>query len=98
MARSFGGLSGTGGKGFGSNALKVDGKFFASLSHGRLLLKLPAERIDALIESGIGERFSTGAGRPKREWVTIAPTHAARWIELSQEARGFVARSAPTRR
>ena|SRR5271165_6121219 len=79
-----------GGKGFGSDALKVDGKIFASLSKGCLLLKLPAERVDALIASGIGDRFSTGANRPKREWVTIGASDAARWIELSDEARRFV--------
>jgi hypothetical protein len=80
------------GRGFGAGALKVDSKIFASLSSGdRLLLKLPAARVDALIAEGIGERFSTGPGRPKREWVTIAPTHAARWIALSDEARAFAA-------
>ena len=78
------------GRGFGSGALKVDGKIFASLSSGdRLLLKLPAARVDALIAEGIGERFSTGHRRPKREWVTIASAHAARWIALSDEARAF---------
>jgi hypothetical protein len=78
------------GRGFGSSALKVDGKIFASLSSGdRLLLKLPAARVDALIADGIGERFSTGPGRPKREWVTIPPTHSARWVALSDEARAF---------
>jgi hypothetical protein len=78
------------GRGFGSDALKVDGKIFASHSSGgRLLLKLPAARVDALIAEGIGERFSTGPGRPKREWVTIAPARAERWVALSDEARAF---------
>jgi hypothetical protein len=78
------------GRGFGFRALKVDGKIFAALSSGdRLLLKLPVARVEALIAEGIGERFSTGPGRPKREWVTIAPTHAARWVALSDEARDF---------
>jgi len=80
------------GRGFGSGALKVDGKIFASLSSGdRLLVKLPAVRVDALIAEGIGERFSTGPGRPKREWVTIAAAHAERWVALSDEARAFAA-------
>ena len=80
------------GRDFGSGALKVDGKIFASLSSGgRLLLKLPAARVDALIAEGVGERFSTGPGRTKREWVTIAPNHAARWVALSGEARAFAA-------
>ena len=78
------------GRGFGSGALKVDGKIFASLSSGdRLLLKLPAARVEALIAEGIGERFSTGPGRPKREWVTIGSAHVARWVALSDEARAF---------
>ncbi len=79
------------GRGFGSGALKVEGKIFASLASGdRLLLKLPAARVDALVAEGTGERFSTG-GRPKREWVTIAPAHAERWVPLSDEARAFAA-------
>ena len=85
-----GGLSKDGSKGFGANALKAGGRIFASLSKGRLLLKLPAERVDALIQSGIGERFATGAGRPKREWITIGLAQATEWIELSDEARRFV--------
>ena len=83
-----GGLGGARG-GFGSGALKADGRIFASLSHGRLLLKLSAERVDALIASGTGERFSTGSVRPKREWVTIGHPPGG-WIELSEEARRFV--------
>ena len=80
------------GRGFGSGALKVGGKIFASLSSGdRLLLKLPAARVDALIAEGSGERFTTGPGRPKREWITIGPSHASLWIALSDEARAFVA-------
>jgi hypothetical protein len=65
-----------------------------------LLLKLPSERIDALIENGVGERFSTGAGRPKKEWVTIAPTYAALWKGLAEEAcrHQMESLAAPTRR
>jgi hypothetical protein len=85
-----GGHAPAGGRGFGSDALKVEGRIFASLSKGRLLLKLPAARVDDLIQSGIGERFSTGPGHPKHEWVTISPSHASQWVELSEEARRFV--------
>ena len=45
------------GKGFGSDALKVRGKIFAMLSQGRLVVKLPRQRVDALVASGDGERF-----------------------------------------
>jgi TfoX/Sxy family transcriptional regulator of competence genes len=75
---------------FGENALKVNGKIFASLSRGRLLLKLPKARVDSLIGAGKAEPFSTGADRVKKEWVTIAPSTADEWCALAQEARAFV--------
>jgi hypothetical protein len=78
------------GPGFGSNALKADGKIFAALSHGRLLLKLPAKRVEALVAAKLGERFSTGPGRIKKEWVTVAPSTAEEWVRLSDEARKYV--------
>jgi hypothetical protein len=78
------------GQGFGSGALKVDGKIFASLSHGRLLIKLPVERVKALVEAKLGEPFSTGPGRVKKEWVTVAPTSIEEWRRLSEEARRYV--------
>lgn len=78
------------GRGFGSNALKADGKIFASLSHGRLLIKLPVERVKALVEAKLGEPFSTGPGRVKKEWVTVGPSYLEEWLRLSEEARRYV--------
>ena len=78
------------GRGFGTDALKVDGKIFASLSHGRLLIKLPAERVNALVEARLGEPFSTGPGRVKKEWVTVGASSADEWVRLSEEARDYV--------
>jgi hypothetical protein len=77
-------------RGFGSGALKVNGKIFASLTKGRLLLKLPAAAVDDLIASNKGERFSIGLNRAKREWVTIGPSDTKTWIALSKQARAFV--------
>jgi hypothetical protein len=82
-------------KGFGSNALKVNGKIFASLTRGRLLLKLPEARVDSLIKSKKGVRFSTGVGRVKKEWVTVGPTTEKEWLAFAEEARTFV--SAPNK-
>ena len=90
VAAHHGGVGNAPRRGFGSDALKVDGKIFATLSKGRLLLKLPGERVEALIAANIGARFSTGAGRAKKEWVTIAPTNPAHWVRLSDEARAYV--------
>jgi len=79
-----------GGKGFGSSALKVDGKIFAMIdSRGRLVVKLPRERVAELVRVGKGEFFDTGRGRVMKEWLSVdaAPRW---WIALAKEARGFV--------
>ena len=81
-------------KGFGSSALKVSGKIFASLTKGRLLLKLPEARVEALIKSKKGTRFSTGAGRAKKEWVTVGPSSEREWLALAEEARAYVSAQA----
>src|ERR1700680_3510297 len=64
-ARYAGKSDATPSRGFGSKALKVNGKIFASLTKNRLLLKLPEARVDALVKSKKGQRFSTGVGRVK---------------------------------
>ena len=60
-----------GGRRFGATALKVHGAIFAMQVQGELVLKLPRERVAALIESGSGGPFSSGKGTPMREWVTV---------------------------
>ena len=79
-------------KGFGSAALKVHNKIFAMLSKGRLVVKLPKTRVDALISSGAGDPYDPrGDGRIMKEWVAIAPTSTAEWLPLAREALEFVA-------
>ncbi len=47
-----------GGKGFGSGALKVNGKIFAMMSSDRsFIIKLPRERVDELVSRGDAEYF-----------------------------------------
>jgi TfoX/Sxy family transcriptional regulator of competence genes len=74
---------------FGSNGLKVDGKIFAMLVRGSLVLKLPREVVEALVASGRGEPFETGGGRVMKEWVVIRDVQA-KWLELAREAHAFV--------
>lgn len=76
------------GTGFGSNpGLRVGGKIFAMEVDGRLVVKLPAERVTALTEAG-AEPFVVGK-RVMREWVSVAPG-AHDWNALAREALAFV--------
>ena len=83
--------SGTGGRKFGSSALKVGGKIFAMLTRGELVVKLPRSRVDELVASGTGKPFDAGRGRTMREWVAIAPSESGDSATLAREAREFVA-------
>jgi hypothetical protein len=77
----------------GFPCLRVSGAFFACCDHrsGDLIVKLPRYRVEQLIEAGAGQPFAP-AGRTFREWILIGgPRDQARWAELIDEARLFVA-------
>jgi hypothetical protein len=80
-------------KGFGaSGQLKVNDKIFAMLVRGKLVVKLPKPRVDALIAAGAGERFDPRHdGRLMKEWLVVAPTFGEEWLPLAREAMEFVA-------
>jgi hypothetical protein len=79
------------GKGFGSNALKIDNKIFAMLSSkGSFVVKLPPRRVDELVTAGDGERYDAGKGRPMKEWLSVAPGSSIDWSDLATEALAFV--------
>lgn len=77
-------------KRFGSSVLKIHNKIFAMLVGGRLVVKLPQQRVDALIASGEGERFDPGHGRRMREWLAVAPTADEGWLSLAREAMALL--------
>jgi hypothetical protein len=79
-------------KGFASSALCINGHIFAMLSKDRLVVKLPSPRVDALIARGEGQRFNPGHGRLMKEWLTVEPTSAERWLPLAREALAFGAK------
>jgi len=85
-------LGSPGKKGFGSSALRTGGKIFAMLAGGdRFVVKLPQQRVDALIASGDGERFDPGHGRLMKEWVAVELASQEGWLPLAREALEFVA-------
>ena len=76
-------------KGFGSGALKVNGKIFAMMSKAEFVVKLPRLRVDQIIAAGQGTRFDPGHGIVMREWVVVTVTEGE-WVELGKEAYRFV--------
>jgi uncharacterized protein (DUF2461 family) len=76
----------------GLPCVRLDGRFFASLDRGTgaLLVKLPAERVTALVAAGEGEPFAP-AGRVFREWVAVPRPDRRRWGALLAEARDHAA-------
>ena len=82
-----------GGGGFGRSALRFHGKIFAMFVRGRLVVKLPAERVDELIAAGEGVHFDANKGTPMREWLSLDPDSARPWLPLATEALDFARRS-----
>jgi len=72
----------------------VDGKIFAMLVRGRIVAKLPKNRVEDLVSSGKGERFDPGHGRLMKEWVAVG-TGRVNWVGLAKEAYEFVKRGKP---
>lgn len=85
----------TGGRGFGSSALKVNGSIFAMLTRDHLVVKLPRDRVTVLIGNGIGGPFDAGKGTPMKEWLTVLADDEDTWRTLAREALEFVARQSP---
>jgi len=70
--------------------LKVGGKIFAMMVRQKLVVKLPRERVEAIIKDGSGERFDPGHGRLMKEWVAVGAEAKRTWLGLAREAREFV--------
>ena len=77
-------------KGFGSSALCLGGKIFAMISSkGGFVVKLPKDRVDALVIAGSGSRFEPMRGRVMKEWLVVDPSPGANWLSLAREALKF---------
>jgi len=79
--------------GFGSGALKVNGKIFAMMSSKRkFVVKLPKGRVEKMVRTGEGERFDPGHGKVMKEWLVMC-VGGEDWGEPAQEAYQFVKQS-----
>ena len=78
-------------RGFGSTSLKTGGRMFAMLAHDRLVVKLPAKRVEELVAGGMGRRFDPGHGKLQREWLDVDGDDLETWVALATEADAFVA-------
>jgi hypothetical protein len=81
----------------GFPCLRVNGAFFASWDRnaGALVVKLPEERVDELIDAGWAAPFAP-AGRRFREWAAIPPSRRRSWGSLLEQALEHVSSLPPT--
>ena len=70
---------------------KASSGFFAFVRDDELVVKLPAERVGALVASGEGTPFVGSRERVMREWVVLRPADAAACAAYVAEARTFSA-------
>jgi len=77
-----------------SRCLRVGKEFLALYDAKRrgLVVKLPKERVERLIEGGKGEPFAP-AGKVFKEWVLVADPSRRQWPRLLREGIEFVDRT-----
>ena len=75
----------------GGACLRVHGEFLAMPHHNGpgLVVKLPRERVAALIAEGRGQSFAP-AGRVFREWLHVPAFDPQFWTDLLSEGIVFV--------
>ncbi|MCW3066508.1 MAG: hypothetical protein JWN32_3680 [Solirubrobacterales bacterium] len=76
------------GTGFHNPGLKANGKIFAMLVRGVLVVKLSAARCEERVDARTATPFVIGR-RTMREWIEIDHAHADAWLDLAAEALAF---------
>ena len=74
-----------------SRCLRVGKEFLAlyDTKQAGMVVKLPRERVEALLEAGKGKAFAP-AGRVFREWVLVGDATRRQWRRLLREGADFV--------
>lgn len=81
------------GKIMSSRCLRVDDEFLAMANARKdwgLVVKLPRERVDELVQAGSGQPFAP-AGKVFKEWISVPEPNRERWRALLLEGVDFVA-------
>jgi hypothetical protein len=71
-------------------AITTRGRVYAFATKASVIVKLPAHRVNELIDSGVGAPCVTGKA-PLREWVCLEPGDEEECLAYFDEARTFVA-------
>jgi len=74
-------------KGRGAQGIKRGGKMFVMFMKGDLIVKLPEDRVNEVINIGDGKPFDPGTGKPMRNRVLIPASKRDTWIKYSLEAK-----------
>lgn len=74
---------------FGYDCLRSAGKVFAKVDKGRLIIKLPKPRIEALMLAGHLEPYDGKRGEMKL-WVAVGAIDKQLVTDLASEAQAFV--------
>jgi uncharacterized protein (TIGR03086 family) len=64
-------------RGYGAEGMRVAGSVFACPHQGRLMIKLPSDQVNRLIDTGVGLALAKPGQRPMREWVLVPLDGAA---------------------
>ena len=70
-------------------SLKIRKKMFVMLNKGRLIVKLPKERVTQLLNSREGQPYDPGNGKIMKEWIIIPVEFCNKWIEIAAEGKEF---------
>ena len=73
--------------------MRFNGKIFAMLVRGRLVVKISAGRVGELVAEGHGDRFDANKGTPMKEWFCLDPESDLEWLPLAREALDFAQKS-----
>ena len=78
----------------GGRCARVAGEFLGLVNFkgSGLVVKLPRERVQELIDQGVGQPFAP-AGKVFKEWVSVPERDRRRWRALLREGVAFVAPS-----